>query len=121
MELGRKRIARDLRRYYKHKRHQAVHQQEHLHEEQMAQQQWEAEQRLRVEATTLAFQTSTQMTAEFHAMEYDASAEMYDTNTIQVQEFAIKAEEAIDAQKDMSSPRKQWKKSDDVKMLHVLW
>ena len=42
----------------------------------MAQQQWEAEQRLRVEATTILAQTSTQLNAEFLAMEYDATAEM---------------------------------------------
>ena len=31
----------------------------------MAQQQWEADQRLRVEATTILVQTSTQLNAEF--------------------------------------------------------
>ena len=69
-------VARDLRRYYKHKSPEALQQQERQHEKQMAQQQWEAEQRLRVEALRLAAQTSTQLNAEFRVMEYDSSAEM---------------------------------------------
>ena len=64
----------------------------------MAQQQWEADQRLRVEATRLAAQTSTQTNAEFRALGYDISAEMDDLIRVQMQEFAIKTEEAIDAQ-----------------------
>ena len=75
------------------------YQRERLHEEQMAQQQRETEQRLRVEATRLAAQTSTQLNAEFHVTEHDASAEMDELNRIRMQEFAHKAEEATDAQK----------------------
>ena len=65
----------------------------------MAGQHWKADQRLRAEATRLAAQTSTQMNAEFRAVEYDASAEMDELNGIHMQEFAIKALEAVDAQK----------------------
>ena len=55
---------------------EALQQQERQHEEQMAQQQWEAEQRLCVEALRLAAQTSTQLNAEFRVMEHDSSAKM---------------------------------------------
>ena len=70
------------------KDHEALHQQEHLHEEQMAQQQWEAN---RVETTRLAVQTLTQMNGEFRRVKHDAPAEMDKLNRIQMQEFAIKA------------------------------
>ena len=102
-------VAGDLRRYYNHKGHEALLQQEHPHEERMAQQQWEANQRLRVEATGLAAQTSTQMHAEFRAMEYDACVEMDELKRIEMLESAIKPV------KNIPSSRKQGKKSDDVK------
>ena len=41
--------------------------------------------------------TSTQLNAEFRVMEYDASAEMDELNRIRMQEFPVKAEEAMDA------------------------
>ena len=64
----------------------------------MAQQQWEAEQRLRVEATRISAPTSTQMDAEFRVKEHDAPAQMDEFNRIRMQEFEINAEEAIDSQ-----------------------
>ena len=69
----------------------------------LAQQMWEADQRFNGKATRIAAHTSTQMSAEFRAVEYDTSTEMDELNRIQMQEFAIKAEEAIDAQKHIVS------------------
>ena len=85
-----KQTVKNLLRYQKNKGHEALHQQEHGHEEQTAQQQRETDQRLRVEARRLAAQTSTQM---------HASAQMNELDRNQIQEFAIKVGEAIDAEK----------------------
>ena len=63
----------------------------------MAQQPWEAEQRLRVEGTEVTTYTSTQLNAEFRAIENDAS-ENDEFCQIRMQEFAIQAEEATDSQ-----------------------
>ena len=57
-----------------------------------------------VEATRLAAQTSTQVNAEFCSMEYDACAEMDELNRIHMQEFAIKAEEAMRCSKTYLRP-----------------
>ena len=67
----------------------------------MGQQQWEAERQLHAEASTTAAQTSTQLNAEFRAVEHDTSAEKDQLNRIQMQEFAIHAEEATDAQRQL--------------------
>ena len=64
----------------------------------MAQQPWEAEQRLRVEGTEVTTYTSTQLNAEFRAIENDAS-ENDEFCQIRMQEFAIQDEEATDSQK----------------------
>ena len=66
-------IARNHRRHYRDRSHEALHQQKHLNQEEMAQQPWEAEQRLRVEGTKVTAYTSTQLNAEFRAIENDAS------------------------------------------------
>ena len=71
---------------------------------------------LPAEASILAAQTSTQLNVR--KVEYDTSAEKDEFNRIQMQEFAIQAEEAFDAQ-DKSSLRKLVKKSDDVETFLV--
>ena len=64
----------------------------------MAQQQWEAEQRLRVEVTKTLAHALTQLNAELRVMMYDVS-EKDEFCQIGMQEFAVLAEEAMDVQK----------------------
>ena len=59
----------------------------------MAQQQWEAERQLRAEASKIAAHIS-----EFLMLVYDTSADKDELHRIQMQEFAVEAEETIDAQ-----------------------
>ena len=76
--------------------------QEHSHEKQMHRQHWEANQQLRAEAARLAAQTSTQMmNAGFRAFEFHACAEMDGLSRSHMQVIAVKAEQAIDAQKHL--------------------
>ena len=65
----------------------------------MVQNQWEAERQLPAEASIFAAQTSTQLNVRI--VEYDTSAEKDEFNRIQMQEFAIQAEEAFDAQRQI--------------------
>ena len=87
MELKRE----ENRSYYTHEGHDALDQQQHPFEEQMAQQQWEAERQLCAEATIIATQSSAQLNAEFRMMEHDTSAVVDEFNRIQMQELAIQA------------------------------
>ena len=68
-------IALRLRRYYRIKGNDTLHQQKHIHQEQMAQQQWEAEHHLRVEATEISVQTSAASNDDLRAMEHDTSVD----------------------------------------------
>ena len=95
---NRRQVERDIRRKYRNKSHEALRQQEHLDQEQSAQQQWEAEQRLRVEATKKAAYTLTQLNTESRVIEFDTS-EKDGFYQIQIQASAICAVEATGVQK----------------------
>ena len=71
-----------------------------LHKEQFVQQHWDAQRNLRAEASIFA-QISTQLNAEFRMLEYDTSFEKDELNWIPMQEFAIQAEETVDAQRQL--------------------
>ena len=64
------------------------------------QQHWDAQRNLRAEASIFA-QISTQLNAEFRMLEYDTSFEKDELNWIPMQEFAIQAEETVDAQRQL--------------------
>ena len=64
------------------------------------QQHWDAQRNLRAEASIFA-QISAQLNAEFRMLEYDTSAEKDELNWIHMQEFAIQAEETVDAQRQL--------------------
>ena len=64
------------------------------------QQQWDPQRNLRAEASIFA-QISTQLNAEFRMLEYGTSAEQDELNWIHMQEFAIQAEETVDAQRQL--------------------
>ena len=74
---------------------------ESLHEEQLVQQQRDAQRNLRAEASMLAAQTSTQLHAQSRVMEHHTSTEQDEFYRNQMQEFAIQAEETIDAQRQL--------------------
>ena len=80
-------IAQNLRRLYRNKSHEALHQRELLHQEEVVPQEWETD-CLRVDAMKLAAYTSTKLHDEFRAMEYDAS-EKYEFHRNKQQEFAV--------------------------------
>ena len=56
--LNEKHIARNIRRYYKQKSHEALHQQRTFHDEQLLQQQRDSQRNLLAEASMLASQSS---------------------------------------------------------------
>ena len=65
----------------------------------MVQNQWKQKKQLLAEASIFAAQTSAQLNVRI--VEYDTSAEKDEFNGIQMQEFAIQAEEAFDAQRQI--------------------
>ena len=81
-------IVRKIRRHYKHKGHEASsYQQRSLHEEQLVYQQRDAQRNLRAELSMLAAQSSTQLNAGCHMVEYDSSVEKDELHRIQMEEF----------------------------------
>ena len=65
------------------------------------QQHRDSQRNLFVEASILAVQTTTQLSAAFRTLECDISAEKDELNRIPMQEFAIHAEESIGAQRQL--------------------
>ena len=80
-----------------------------LHEEHLAQQWWEAEQRLRVETARIAAQSSTQLNAEFRTMRWTRDTDSACRRSLS----RLKQKWML---KDAESLRKQQKNSDDEKL-----
>ena len=99
--LNEKQIARNIRRYYKQKSHEALHQQRSFSRRTVAAATKGFSKKSPCRSINAGISVFTQLIAEFQSIKRDTFAEKDEFKSIQMEKFAFQAEETIEAQRNL--------------------